>query len=290
LVEHGTEHPEFANDNHFNLTITRRQEMATKKSGGCTTLAALADSRPSDRENRRWRRRKRPVDRSRPPLTWEQQGLAARYLPLARSLAKRYKKKWPFGADEFESAACLALVEAAQSYDAAKNVKFATFARKRILGELRDVQREMVPVGWEDDVDEAPLFLPLSPDLEEYGRVLMTPPNPTQDDVDAFDCLESMIQRLPGQHSAACRTIYLRGLSQTQAAGVLRLSQARICMLHKQSMQMLNGSLTWPGRLEDLAGLSKADPSPGGASDLDESRRSGLPPLQDSSLDQKPLE
>lgn len=65
-------------------------------------------------------------------LTVEQQELAKSYLPMARSLAKPLKKAWPAEKEEFESAALLALVEAAQSFDPSRNVKFATFARYRI--------------------------------------------------------------------------------------------------------------------------------------------------------------
>ena len=53
---------------------------------------------------------------------------------MAKSLAKPLKKNWPVEGEEFESAALMALVEAAQSFDPARNVKFATFARYRIWG------------------------------------------------------------------------------------------------------------------------------------------------------------
>ena len=74
--------------------------------------------------------------RGRHPMSTEQQRLVIRYLPMARALAKPLKATWPGEGDEFESAACLALVEAAQSFDASRNVKFATFARYRIMGAL----------------------------------------------------------------------------------------------------------------------------------------------------------
>src|SRR4051794_5854259 len=94
----------------------------------------------------------------RTPLTPTQQALAARYLPMARALAKPLKAAWPAARDEFESAACLALVEAAEAFDPSRNVKFSTFARYRIWGALRDVQRRQflggyayAPGGWRGD-------------------------------------------------------------------------------------------------------------------------------------------
>ncbi len=73
-------------------------------------------------------------EKVRGPLTAAQQELAERYLPLAKSLAKPLKLAWMSEAAEFDSAACMALVEAAQSFDPSRNVKFATFARYRIRG------------------------------------------------------------------------------------------------------------------------------------------------------------
>ena len=51
------------------------------------------------------------------------------------NLAKPFKRMWAYESDEFESAACMGLVQAAQAFDPSKRVKFSTFAAKRILGE-----------------------------------------------------------------------------------------------------------------------------------------------------------
>jgi DNA-directed RNA polymerase specialized sigma subunit len=89
-----------------------------------------------------------PKRSGRSQLTAEQQDLAATYMPMARALARPLKEAYPALRDELESAACLALVEAAESYDPARNVRFSTFARHRIWGALRDVQRNLVLRGW----------------------------------------------------------------------------------------------------------------------------------------------
>ncbi len=82
--------------------------------------------------------------RTRPPLDEDQQALATRFLPLARSLASRMKDRFPAGDDELQSAAFLALVEAAQHFDPAVGVSFATYARHRIWGALCDVRSEII--------------------------------------------------------------------------------------------------------------------------------------------------
>jgi RNA polymerase sigma factor (sigma-70 family) len=209
-------------------------------------------------------------NQSRAPLTKAQQDLAVRYLPLAQSLARRFKVAWVFEADEFESAANLALVEAAQAYDAARNVPFATYARQRILGELRDVQRTLVLAGWHSRMEEAPDLLPMVPDVEEYGRVLLSEPDPpVHEELDSQDQVENLMQRLPRKHAAACREIYLGGRNQAQTGVVLGLSQARVCLLHKQSMEMLGDSLSWDDRVEDQPGPPPPQSGPGGPTDPD---------------------
>src|SRR5690349_18923074 len=111
---------------------------------------------------------------SRSPLTAAQQELALRFLPLARSLARPFKMSWPSLRDDFESAACLALVESAEAFEPERNIKFITFARHRIWGALRDVQRSVLPLGWRCDPKHAPIVGALPRECERRGRVLAT--------------------------------------------------------------------------------------------------------------------
>lgn len=85
--------------------------------------------------------------RSQQSLTVEQQQLVTQYLPLARSLAKPYRRRWPNHADEFESDAVYALIGAARRFDAARRVAFGHFARMRILGALKDKHKVIVTPG-----------------------------------------------------------------------------------------------------------------------------------------------
>lgn len=184
---------------------------------------------------------------SRRPLTAAQQDLAARYVPLARHLARPLQRAWPAAREEFESAALMALVEAAQSYDPSRNVRFATFARLRITGALRDVQRRQALPGWRVDREHAPLVGPLQPDSEQSGRVLLSDPGrPVGSEYEAADAVEGWLRKLPPRHAAACRQIYLQGKTQTLAARALGCSQSRLCCLHREALAMLNG--TWYDR------------------------------------------
>jgi len=135
------------------------------------------------------------------PLTEEQRQLAARFLPLARKLAKPLKLVFGHWKDEFESAACMALVEAARSFDPSRKTRFGTFVRFRIRGALADVGRVMGLAGWEDDRDNSPDLITLTPFNEEHGTVLVAfEPAAVGADVDAIDAVEQWLRKLPGRH------------------------------------------------------------------------------------------
>ena len=181
--------------------------------------------------------------RSRSPLTAEQQDLAVKYLPLARSLARPYKLSWPTHRDDFESAACGALVESAGTFDPARGVKFSTFARHRIFGALRDVQRSLVALGWRCDPKHAPLITSLPRDPEGKGRVLgadLFPP--IGQEIEDIEAVETQLRRLPPRHAQACRQVYVYGKSRNEAAEKIGCSQSRFSFLHRESMAILSGS------------------------------------------------
>jgi hypothetical protein len=115
--------------------------------------------------------------RHRDSLTDEQRGLATRYLPMAQAIAKRYKFRRLEEREELEATAYLALVEAAQTFDRARNVNFATFARHRIRGALRDYQRLLLSESWRGDEAQRPVFKSLGTSTEQHGRVLGIEPD-----------------------------------------------------------------------------------------------------------------
>jgi RNA polymerase sigma factor (sigma-70 family) len=187
---------------------------------------------------------------TRVPLTADQQALAMRYLPLAKSLAKKLKLDWPNESDEFDSAACLALVEAAQSYNPNRNVRFATFARFRIWGALRDVQRALIASGWHDDIENAPLLNSLLSEIEELGCCVIgsTPDRPVGEEDEMVEAVEAWLRKLPPKHAEACRQIYLNDRTQSDAAKIIGCSKSRLSYLHKESLERLNEA--WHARSE----------------------------------------
>ena len=75
--------------------------------------------------------------------------LVERYMPLVNKLAEIMARRlWPrVGADELASAGYDGLIAAVASFDPERGVKFETYCRQRILGGIRDWQREIDPLG-----------------------------------------------------------------------------------------------------------------------------------------------
>lgn len=75
--------------------------------------------------------------------------LVERYLPLVHKLAEIMARRlWPrVAAEELASAGYDGLIAAVGAYDPKRGVKFETYCRQRILGAIRDWQREIDPLG-----------------------------------------------------------------------------------------------------------------------------------------------
>lgn len=182
-------------------------------------------------------------NRAKGPLTQEQQELATHYLPLARALAGRMRYAWPGAQDEFESAALLALVEAAQSFDPTRGVKFTTFAHHRIWGALRDLRRELYSQGGRGDVANSQFhrFQGLGSDPESHGRVIGAEPDePVGTEMENLDAIENWIRLLPRTHSLAFRHIYLDGKTKEETARLVGCSKAYLTRLHQEAITWLH--------------------------------------------------
>jgi RNA polymerase sigma factor for flagellar operon FliA len=75
--------------------------------------------------------------------------LVETYLPLVHKLAEIMARRlWPrVSADELASAGYDGLIAAVSSFDPGRGVKFETYCRQRIVGAIRDWQREIDPLG-----------------------------------------------------------------------------------------------------------------------------------------------
>lgn len=75
--------------------------------------------------------------------------LVEHYVPLVHKLAEILARRlWPrVSADELGSAGFDGLIAAVSSFDPKRGVKFETYCRQRIIGAIRDWQREIDPLG-----------------------------------------------------------------------------------------------------------------------------------------------
>jgi RNA polymerase sigma factor (sigma-70 family) len=202
--------------------------------------AGPVSSSPAKRTHARSYPEKCAPLRAREPLTEEQRGLATKYLPLAQTLAIRYRFQRLDEREELESTAYMALVEAALTFDPGRNVNFATFARHRIRGALRDYQRRLLSYDWRGDEAERPVFKRLGKDTEQHGRVLgIEPDRPIGTEIESIEAVEEWLSRLPLIHAVACRYIYINGKSQDEAAALLGCSKSFLSRLHREAISWL---------------------------------------------------
>jgi RNA polymerase sigma factor (sigma-70 family) len=176
-------------------------------------------------------------------LTTEQQELATNYMPLARKLAKHLKMHWPIYFEELDSAACLAMVEAAQAFDPERGVKFATFARMRILGALCDAKRRIHAKAVERPLPNVPRVYRYIPGVVERCMLMLTSPDPeVGTELEAIEEVEYWLRALPARHAKICREIYLNNLSQAEVAKRHGCAKSRISHLHAEAIRILHDS------------------------------------------------
>jgi RNA polymerase sigma factor (sigma-70 family) len=193
----------------------------------------------SGHEGRRHPERCKPR-RTKTPLDADQQGLAVRYLPMARSLAKRMKKSFPTSSDELQSVAFLALVEAAQSFDHSRGVNFATFARQSIWGALCDVREEIIAKVRPFGGDSQQIVRGLADGYRTGGRLIgIKPDHPVGSDLEFLETFENWIGRFSGLQAQAFRHIYLDGKSQKETAMLVGCSVWKLSRMHKAGLSSL---------------------------------------------------
>lgn len=99
--------------------------------------------------------------------------LVEHYVPLVHKLAEILARRlWPrVSADELASAGYDGLIAAVSSFDPRRGVKFETYCRQRIIGAIRDWQREIDPLGRSGRTFERMLNLTEERFQAEHGRM-----------------------------------------------------------------------------------------------------------------------
>jgi RNA polymerase sigma-B factor len=218
--------------------------------------------------------------------------LIERHLPLARSLAGRYRYT-PQPLEDLVQVASLALVKAVDGFDPDRGNPFATYAVATILGEIK---RHMRDVGWavhlpraakervlaveraerslsprlgraptvdelareagitRDEVLEALSArlahdaVPLDPAPAGDGAppraaAALSAPDRRLDAADDLLTLSSALGRLPAREQAIVRLRFIDGLTQTEIAERVGLSQMHVSRLLRSTLDSLRGEL-----------------------------------------------
>jgi RNA polymerase sigma factor for flagellar operon FliA len=183
---------------------------------------------------------------------------------------------WDFK-DDLWVAGALALVDASRRFDATRGIPFAAFAERRVRGALLDELRRMdhlprrlradaesarrardklrLSLGREPEAAEVATALgmpveqmeqlesishPPSP-LNEPGATASTDPTPMEAAAmgQSREALAEALGQLPDRLRTLVALHYLEGLTYREIAGMLEVSEPRVCQLHAQAITML---------------------------------------------------
>lgn len=202
-----------------------------------TQGASATSDRPKTAKKTRGPRAKRAE------LTPEQRELTEKFMPLAMSLSKLIKLKWSQHRDDIDATARLALVEAAQAYNPRRGVSFTHFARFRIIGAIRDLERYLFNKAYPRQLPDIARAFHYVPGEHESGMLmLMSREGTVGRDVESADEVEHWLAALPPRHAQACRELYVTGLTQTEASRRIGLVKSRVCTLHAEALELLRNS------------------------------------------------
>jgi RNA polymerase sigma factor (sigma-70 family) len=159
---------------------------------------------------------------------------------MAKSLANNYRPEQRVERDELRSAAYLALVQAARTFDPARKVNFATYARHRIRGALRDYLRFWLSESWRGEGSARLVCRGYGDSVELQGRVIgVEAEKPVGAEIETLEAVESWLRRLPRLHALACRLIYMSGKSQEEVGRLLGYNRSQVFRMHNEALSWL---------------------------------------------------
>jgi RNA polymerase sigma-B factor len=173
------------------------------------------------------------------------------YMPLVRTLAKRYANRGE-QLEDLVQVGSIGLLQAIERFDPTRGRELAGFAAPTIAGEIRHHLRDRaavvrIPRRYVDSaVPSAPI--PLSTSDEEdprFGRAIATdaPYDSSEDRL----TLVAGLRRLSVRERRIMHLRYFAGLSQEEIARQVGLSQVQVSRLIRASLERMRGALTAGG-------------------------------------------
>jgi RNA polymerase sigma factor (sigma-70 family) len=164
----------------------------------------------------------------------------------------------PWAREDLQSAAYMALVEAAGAFDPSRNVNFATYARRRIQGAVLDARRELLDFR-SSQIKVAGNGQGVGRKIENHGRILgTTSDQPVGADLETRETAENWIRKVPRPLAPALRHIYLEGKTQEETAALLGCSPPTLCRMHSEAIAWLQHT----HRLDQYASLDPTETTP----------------------------
>lgn len=179
----------------------------------------------------------------------ERDELILHYMPLANKLARKKWSRTPkcVDYDELQSAAFMGLVEAANKYEADRNVVFGTYAVIRMCGAICDylrslhwfgVKNPLMPISAETPIgDESDCRISDSIEAKEDG------------DTETIHFFEEATKILDDLGSKVISLYYIQGLSLKEIGEDVGLCESRICQIlascRKQMKNKWNREELW---------------------------------------------
>ena len=209
----------------------------------------------------------------------DEAAIIARHASIIDRVARRLcaRAALPHAYDDLWSAGALGLLDAARRYDAARDVRIETFVEHRVRGAMLDELRRQdhlprrlradldrlrakraelaASLGHEPDDTELAEALDLpEEDVAEYGALLLPavpieeaelPPCPAPLPEERIDRermtgrLAAAIAALPERQRLVISLRYVEALSNKEIAGMLDVSEPRVCQIHGDAMKRL---------------------------------------------------
>lgn len=186
------------------------------------------------------------------PLGPEARALAGhpRHVAFARAMARKLARRRPRMLEEFESAALLALVESARTFDPARGRKFTGHAYRRILGAIQDLGRSQQLLGYRRGTGPAPEVRPVSwvldgeDDRPDSWRAAPSGEGPVGWEAESIDAVRGLLAPLPVHVRRAMFLVYTEAKgTKAHAARKLGVCSSHVSQLHQVGLEMLRARL-----------------------------------------------
>lgn len=177
----------------------------------------------------------------RTPLTDEQRELAGnpRHIQMARTLAWKWRRRYPWLADDIDSAALEGVVKAARAFRPERGLAFNTLLGHCVIGRIHDFIRSFNrPKGYRRGTDDIPATEALKRD--DWRSVPADHDGPVGWALDSADTLDGWTRDLSEPERQVVRTLY--GRAGATVAGIGRemgFSENWVSHLHMKAVRFL---------------------------------------------------